>query len=209
MAFIKTKETYEPRVFRTFLEAQEVFENSKEDESSRVESLNYILNHQEMTYILEMLLKNYSDVSNEDHSLIDHAFANFNTKPTREDDYKIIFKLLKSQNAYLRNKTITFLQEYGKSAKNFIQKLLNDEDRDIRIFAVNILGDVKYEDSRDMLINLIKEEDDVNVLMTSIDYLGEIGELEDIEILENLKGKFSSEPYVSFGIDLAIDKIKG
>ncbi|MEA3498154.1 MAG: HEAT repeat domain-containing protein [Campylobacterota bacterium] len=209
MAFIKTKKIYEPRVFRTFLEAQEVFENFKENEPSRVEALNYILNHQEMTYILEMLLKNYSDVSNEDHSLIDHAFANFNTKPTREDDYNIIFKLLKSQNAYLRNKTITFLQEYGKSAKDFIQRLLNDEDRDIRIFAVNILGDVNYEDSRDMLIDLIKGENDLNVLMTSIDYLGEIGKLEDVEILENIKDKFSTEPYVSFGINLAIDKIKG
>jgi len=209
MAFIKSETKYEPRVFRTFLEAQEVFENFDEDETSRVESLSYILNHQEMTYVLDMLLKNYSDKSNRDHSLIDHAFANFHTKPKRDDDYEIILKLLQSQNAYLRNKAITFLQEYGENAKQFIQKLLNNSDRDIRIFAVNILGDVKYEDSRDMLIELIKDEDDINVLMTSVDYIGEIGKIEDIELLEKLKDKFSSEPYVTFGINLAIDKIEG
>ncbi len=209
MAFIKSESKYEPRVFRTFLEAQEIFEDFNADETLRVESLNYILNHQEITYVLDMLLKNYTDMSNKDHALIDHAFANFSTKPKREDDYKIIFELLKSSNAYLRNKAITFLQEYGESAKSFIQQLLNDEDRDIRIFAVNILGDVKYEDSRNMLIKLIEHEDDVNVLMTSIDYIGEIGEVEDIELLERLKEKFSSEPYVSFGVNLAIDKIKG
>ncbi|RLA84186.1 MAG: hypothetical protein DRG78_02135 [Epsilonproteobacteria bacterium] len=209
MAFIQSEKKYEPRAFRTFLEAQEVFENFDEDETSRVESLSYILNHQEMTYVLEMLLKSYSDKSNKDHSLIDHAFANFHTKPKREEDYEIIFKLLQSSNAYLRNKAITFLQEYGENAKGFIQKLLNDKDRDIRIFAVNILGDVKYEDSRDMLIEFIEDEDDVNVLMTSVDYIGEIGEIQDIELLERIKEKFSNEPYVTFGINLAIDKIKG
>ena len=146
MAFIKSEEKYEPREFRTILEAEEVFEDLNADETSRVESLNYILNHQEITYVLDILLKNYSDISNKDHSLIDHAFANFNKKPKRDDDYRLIFELLKSPNAYLRNKAVTFLQEYGESAKKFIQQLLDDKDRDIRIFALNILGDVKYED---------------------------------------------------------------
>ncbi|MEA3554772.1 MAG: HEAT repeat domain-containing protein [Campylobacterota bacterium] len=209
MAFVKSENIYEARIFKTFLEAQKVFENLDEDESSRIEALDYILNHRELTYVLETLLKNYSEASDKDHSLIDHAFSSFHTKPKREDDYEIIFKLLESSNAYLRNKAITFLQEYGKSAKFFIQKLLNDKSRDIRIFAVNILGDVKYEDSRDMLIKLIEDEDDINVLMTAIDYIGEIGEPKDIDLLKRLNEKFSNEPYVTFGINLAIDKIKG
>jgi len=208
MAFVKSEIEYKQRTFRTFLEAREVFENLDEDESLRLEALNYILNHQEISYVLDMLLQKYSHNSNIDHALIDHAFANFKVKPKRDDDYMVILNMLKASNAYLRNKAITFLQDYGDSAKQFIEKLLYDKDRDIRIFAVNILGDVNYEDSRDLLVELIQDEDDINVLMTAVDYLGEIGDIDDIEILENLKYKFSNEPYVSFGIDIACQKIK-
>jgi len=209
MAFVKNDIKYEVRMFRTFVEAQQIFEDLSEDESMRLDALNYILNHQEISYVLDILLNNYGENSNTDHPLIDHAFANFHIKPKRDDDYEVILNILKSSNAYLRNKAITFLQDYGESAKAFIQKLLDCDDRDLKIFAVNILGDVKYEDSRDMLINLIKKEKDVNVLMTAIDYLGEIGELEDVELLETLTDKFSDEPYVAFGIKLAVEKIKG
>jgi len=209
MAFVKSDEVYAQRVFRTFLEAQDIFEDLDSEESLRLEALEYLLAHKEISYILDMLLVQYNDLNSTDHSLLDHAFANFGSKPKRDDDFNSIFKMLESDNAYLRNKAITFLQDSGENAKSFIRKLLNDEQRDIRIYAVNILGDVKYEDSRSMLIDLIQEEKDVNVLMTAIDYLGEIGEEEDIDILIPIKDKFASEPYVSFGVDMACEKIRG
>jgi HEAT repeat protein len=209
MAFVISDEIYEQRVFRTFLEAQKIFEDLDEDSSLRLGALEYLLIHKEISYILDMLLLQYNDAESADHALIDHAFANFGIKPKRDDDFNSILKMLDSTNAYLRNKAITFLQDSGEDAKSFIKKLLVNKDRDIRIFAVNVLGDVNYEDSRNMLVDFIQDEDDINVLMTSIDYIGEIGESEDIIILENIKEKFSNEPYVTFGINLAIDKIKG
>jgi len=209
MAFIKSETIYTQRVFRTFIEAQNIFEDMDADESLRLEALEYLLIHKEISYILDMLLLQYDKLNNSDHSLLDHAFANFGSKPKRDDDFNSIFKMLESHNAYLRNKAITFLQDSGENAKGFIKKLLHDEQRDIRIFAVNILGDVKYEDSRIMLLELIQEEKDVNVLMTAIDYLGEIGDQDDTELLMSLKDKFTHEPYVAFGIDMACEKIKG
>jgi HEAT repeat protein len=208
MAFIKSDMVYETRVFRTFLEAQEVFENIELDINDRVEALTYLLNHKEISYILDTLFSQYNIKDNIDFSLIDHAFANFAVKPRRDDDYNSILKMLDSKNAYLRNKAITFLQDSGEDAKKFLINLLQNKDRDIRIFAVNVLGDVKYEDSRDILMESIQNEDDINVLMTSIDYIGEIGKKEDIPILEKLKDKFPTEPYVAFGINIAIEKIE-
>ncbi|MEA3290176.1 MAG: HEAT repeat domain-containing protein [Campylobacterota bacterium] len=214
MAFVKSNVEEYTRTFRTFLDAKDAFENNDEIEEVRFDALNYILGHQEISYVLDILLSKYSNQDNLDHPLIDHplidhAFSSFTTKPKRAEDYDNIFKMLQSSNAYLRNKAITFLQEYGETAKPFISKLLHNEDKDIRIFAVNILGDVNYEDSRDMLLELIEDEKNINVIMTAVDYLGEIGELEDIEELLLLKEKFSQEPYVAFGIDLACEKIKG
>jgi hypothetical protein len=142
-----------------------------------------------------------------DHIYIDYAFANFEQKPKREEDFEMMFEMLKSDNAYLRNAAILFLQQYGKEVKQFIQKLMNSDDKDIRIFAINILGDVNFEESLDMLREFIKKETDINALMTAIDYMGEIGEEEDIKLLEEIKNKFNDD-YINFGVDLAIDRIK-
>ena len=78
----------------------------------------------------------------------------------------------------------------------------------MRIFAINILGDVNYEDSLDLLRYIIMKEKDINVLMTAVDYLGEIGEERDIALLEALKEEFKDEEYVAFGINLAIERIR-
>ena len=120
-----------------------------------------------------------------------------------------MFKMLKSDNAYLRNAVITFLQDYGKDAKEFILQLMDDKDEDIRIFAINILGDVRFVDSVEMLRHFIAKESDVNALMTAVDYLGEIGDERDIELLEAIKKDNADDSYVIFGADMAIKRING
>jgi HEAT repeat protein len=197
------------RVFNEFIEAQKVFEDSSQSEELRLSALEYIINHKEIYYVLRILSKLFKDNRVEDHIYIDYAFANFEKKPRREADFEAMFNMLKSENAYLRNAAIKFLQTYGVEAKPFIEKLINSEDRDIRIFAINILGDVRYEDSIDMLRYFILKEKDVNALMTAVDYLGEIGCEEDIALLEALKTEHKDEPYVTFGIDMAIERIRG
>jgi hypothetical protein len=210
MALKKSKEQkVDIRVFNEFLEAKEAFENENNDESVRLHALNYIIEHKEIFYVLRILGDLFTENRLEDHVYIDYAFANFKHKPRREEDFDMMFKMLKSNNAYLRNAVISFLQEYGVEAKPFIEKLMNSEDRDIRIFAINILGDVKYDDSIDMLRFFILKEKDINAMMTAIDYLGEIGDQSDIPLLEALKVEHKDEPYVTFGIDLAINKLKG
>lgn len=126
------------------------------------------------------------------------------------DDVPIdsILNLLKLENAYIRNLGISMLQDFGDSIKYYIVKFLIGDDRDLRIFAINVLGDVNFSESRDMMIELLEHEDDVNVAMTAVDYMGEIGKEEDIELLESLKPKFN-DGYVEFAVDNAIKLIKG
>ncbi len=120
-----------------------------------------------------------------------------------------ILELLKSENAFVRNLAISILRDYGKEIKYYIVKYLLGEDRDLRIFAINVLGDVEFAESRDMLIELLENEADLNVAMTAVDYLAEIGEIENIELLESLKDRFNHDPYVEFGVNSAIKSIKG
>ena len=207
MPLKKSKRDTKVRIFNEFMEAKEVFENPNNPEEMRIEALDYILRRKEIFYVLKILSNLFQTNDDKNHIFIDYAFSNFEYHPKREEDFEMMFKMLKSDNAYLRNSAILFLQQYGVEVKSFIHKLMADNDRDIRIFAINILGDVKFEDSVDMLREFIKNETDINALMTAIDYMGEIGEYEDIELLETIKQKFNDD-YITFGIDLAIDRIK-
>lgn len=119
-----------------------------------------------------------------------------------------VMGLLKVRNAYIRNLGITTLQSYGDSIKYYIVKFLIGDDRDLRIFAINVLGDVNFAQSRDMLIELLQKETDINVAMTAVDYMAEIGEIQDIPLLETVKGRFH-DAYVDFAIDNAIRSIRG
>ena len=208
MAFKKSNVDSDVKKFNSFDEAKAVFIDKSKSVDDRIEALDYILKQKEIYFVLKMLNELFKENDVKEHPLIDYAFTNFGLKPKGEKDFNEMFNMLKSDNAYLRNAAIKFLQEYGKEAKPFIEKLLNNDDKDIRIFAINILGDVNYEDSLDLLRYIIMKEKDVNVLMTAIDYLGEIGEEKDIALLEALKEEFKDIEYVTFGIDLAIERIK-
>jgi HEAT repeat protein len=120
-----------------------------------------------------------------------------------------IMELLKVENAYIRNLGISMLRDFGNAIKYYIVKFLIGDDRDLRIFAINVLGDVDFAESRDMLVELLENEQDINVAMTAVDYMGEIGEEEDIPLLESLKDRFKGEFYVEFAVDGAIKMIKG
>jgi len=120
-----------------------------------------------------------------------------------------IMDLLKLNNAYIRNLGISILRDFGDSIRYYIVKFLIGDDRDLRIFAINVLGDVDFAESRDMLVELLETEEDINVAMTAVDYMGEIGEEEDISLLESLKDRFSGDFYAEFAVDGAIKLIKG
>ena len=120
-----------------------------------------------------------------------------------------IMDLLKLSNAYVRNLGISILRDFGDSIKYYIVKFLIGDDRDLRIFAINVLGDVDFAESRDMLVELLETEEDINVAMTAVDYLGEIGEPEDISLLESLKERFPGDFYAEFAVDTAVKMIKG
>ncbi|MCK4875681.1 MAG: HEAT repeat domain-containing protein [Sulfurimonas sp.] len=120
-----------------------------------------------------------------------------------------IMELLKLDNAYIRNLGISILRDFGTAIKYYIVKFLIGDDRDLRIFAINVLGDVNFPESRDMLVELLEDEEDINVAMTAVDYMGEIGEVEDIGLLESLKARFKDDVYANFAVDSAIKMIKG
>lgn len=120
-----------------------------------------------------------------------------------------IMNLLKLQNAHIRNLAMSMLSYFGSTMKDKLVNFLTGDDKNLRIYAVNILGDVNFPESREMLVELLEKEQDINVSMTAVDYMREIGELEDIPLLESLKERFAGDFYADFALNHAIDSIKG
>lgn len=133
------------------------------------------------------------------------ALSNMDPK---EAPIEAIMELLKLKNAYIRNLGISMLQDFGPAIKYYIVKFLIGDDYDLRIFAINVLGDVNFAESRDMLVELLETEENINVAMTAVDYMSEIGQPEDVPLLKQVKERFKDESYAQFAIDAAIESIE-
>lgn len=196
-------------IFLDHIEAQVVFKDKSRNIDERVVALEYLIENQTILHMLKLTNMVFSENELSEHIFIDMIFNSFHNKSKIDEDYDELLKSLQSANVYLRNMAIKYLQESNEEAEFFIDKLLKNKDRDIRIFALNILGDIKYEKSIDMLRYFLAQEDDLNAIMTAVDYLGEVGSLEDIKLLEALKTEHQTNTYVVFGVDMAINRIKG
>lgn len=157
----------------------------------------------------EYLVSCINSVEHIEKSFLTKIASVISNMDPEEAPIEAIMELLKLDNAYIRNLGISMLRDFGDAIKYYIVKFLIGDDRDLRIFAINVLGDVNFAESRDMLVELLEDEDDINVAMTAVDYMGEIGEVKDIELLESLKERFKNEFYVEFAVDGAIKMIRG
>ena len=196
-------------VFENHIDAQVVFKDRTKTQEERVLALEFLIENQTVSHMLKLTNLIFDENIVSDHIYIDITFNSFKDIPKSDEDYESFTKSLQSNNVYLRNMAIKYLQESDEEAAIFIDKLLRNADKDIRIFAINILGDVKYDKSVYMLRYFLAQEDDTNAMMTAVDYLGEIGSEEDIPLLETLKVAHKDSPYVMFGVDTAINRIKG
>ncbi len=115
---------------------------------------------------------------------------------------------LRSDDAALRNEAIDVLKSEPESVAPIIDSLLNDDDSDVRIFAVNILESLRHQNVEKWLINVIENDEHLNVCAAAVDLLSEVGTENALNALENLKVRFADEPYICFTVDLALQRIR-
>jgi len=118
-----------------------------------------------------------------------------------------LMECLRSEDAALRNGAVDAMKQLPEEVAPIMRGLLGDADRDVRIFAVNILESLRHPEVESWLIEVIENDDEVNVCATAVDLLGEVGSLAARDSLVRLKARFPREPYVQFAADLAIRRI--
>lgn len=125
-----------------------------------------------------------------------------------EDVVTGLIPILRLEDAALRNGAIEVLQSMPELVALHIIELLNDQDSDIRIFAIDILQVLAHPKTPQWLLSVLKDETHINVIATAVDRLSEVGTPDMIDNLEAIKQRFPNEAYLSFAVDTAIHRIR-
>ena len=122
---------------------------------------------------------------------------------------RCLIPMLKSEDAALRNSAVEALQQISEALAPYLEAMLSDGDADVRILAVNILSALSLPQSPELLLKAAAHDEHVNVVAGALDALAEVGTLEMVPILEEIKGRFPREPFLTFAVETAIRRIKG
>jgi HEAT repeat protein len=119
-----------------------------------------------------------------------------------------LIPLLRSDDASMRNSAIEVLSGQPEVLGPRIDKLLKDEDPDVRIFTVNLLGDLRHPDVGKWLSTVLMSDQHVNVVAAALEVLAEVGSSEALPSLAVARQRFAHDPFIGFAADLAKERIE-
>lgn len=119
-----------------------------------------------------------------------------------------LLPMLRSEDAQLRNGAIEALTEMPQAVGPCVQALLDDPDPDVRIFTVNLLGDLKHPDLNTWLIKVLTRDEHINVVAAAVEVVAEVGTPEAVPALQAAVRRFAQDPFLGFAADVAIERIE-
>jgi HEAT repeat protein len=114
---------------------------------------------------------------------------------------------LRSEDAALRNGVIEALQRMPDALVPHIRPLLEDEDSDVRIFAVNVLGALAHPQAPRWLEAVLRCDPHVNVCAAAVEGLAELGDAASVPALAGLAARFPGEQFIAFAVQAALARI--
>ena len=137
--------------------------------------------------------------------------AIFNALSSHCDDELVreLMHKLKSEDAQVRNGAIEVLQNQPGLFANHVNELLCDEDPDVRIFAVDVIGAISHADAAQWLHAVVLKDKHINVVGTAVDKLAEVGDSTTLPVLTQVEQRFPHEAYIQFAITCVRHAIQG
>jgi HEAT repeat protein len=115
---------------------------------------------------------------------------------------------LRSENAGLRNDVIVALQQMHQVSLPLVEKLLDEGDADIRIFAISILSRIRDPQVPLLLMRVITHDPHINVWGSALDAIAEMGTPEMLPAIQASLQRFDNE-YGRFAVQFAVQRITG
>ena len=119
-----------------------------------------------------------------------------------------LLPLLRSEDAMLRNGAIEALAAMPQAVGPRIAGLLHDGDPDVRIFTVNLLGELRHPQVQAWLLQVLAHDTELNVVAAAVEVLAEVGAPEHAAALRAARSRFADDEFLGFAVDMAIDRIE-
>ena len=116
--------------------------------------------------------------------------------------------LLRSDDPALRNGAIEVLAGLPDAVAPYVDLLLHDADGDVRIFTVNLLGDLRHPKVPQWLDQVLLHDPAVNVVGAALDVAAELGSAQTLPALREARRRFAGDAYIAFAVDLACARIE-
>ncbi|WP_334030098.1 HEAT repeat domain-containing protein [Alteromonas sp. P256] len=115
--------------------------------------------------------------------------------------------LLKSENVQVRNGAIELFQLNPVEFASQIDNIIDDNDPDIRIFCVDIIGAVAHKEAINWLHKIALTDTNINVVGTALDKLTEVGDGTTLEILPLVAERHAGNSYIEFVINILYQQL--
>ena len=119
-----------------------------------------------------------------------------------------LLPLLRSENPALRNGAIEAPAGLPADVAPRIEQLLRDTDSDVRIFTLNLLGDLPHPDVPQWLSQVLNHEPEANVVGAALEVLAEVGTPDSLGPLRVARERFADDPFITFAADVALERIE-
>ena len=123
------------------------------------------------------------------------------------DVVQALLPLLRSEDPGLRNGAIEVLAALPDAVAPHIEALLHDDDSDVRIFTVNLLGDLPHPQVPRWLQQVLLHDPAVNVVGAALEVLTEVGTPDSLPALRAVTQRFAGEAFIGFAVSLAAERI--
>jgi HEAT repeat protein len=118
-----------------------------------------------------------------------------------------LIETLRSADALLRNAIIETLQIMGDAIAPEIERLFDDDDPDVRLYAVYVIQSMRSERVLEIALRVIANDPHVNVCAAAVDVLAEVGRPEMAGALRAVAERFPDHPFLGFAVRAAIKRV--
>ena len=142
-----------------------------DDKELRLKGIHFLKEASDLS-ALELITGALGDDSWRVRKLAVEAMVTFKN---REKIFSFLIESLRNEeNAGLRNSASEVLELVGKESIDYLTRLIEDDDHDLRKFVVDILGNIGNEKAIPFLIKALSDSDE-NVKSAAAENLGKIG----------------------------------
>ena len=121
---------------------------------------------------------------------------------------ELMLPLMRSDDANLRTGAMDALRAMPSIAADYVPKLLQDGDADVRILACELARNFPGDACARLLCGLLDTEREANVCASAVEVLAEVGGPEALPVLARCADRFRDTSFLQFAIKITADRIR-